>query len=202
MKVYLATAGEPGEYDFEVVGVFAKREDAKSFPLASRVEEWDVDEAPVSLRIRYTVTWDVDLMRAPTWKVESVPARGSVPALEQSPTSFATWDREKARALFDGQTALYWAARDRRAAELVASLGRVDVKVWYEPGDGKAALLTPLHSTKHAFMVPRDRVTDQAGLPRNAYLHGQWFTVKTCTFTEVDGFSVCSDPNTSALAEG
>jgi hypothetical protein len=198
VKVYLATAGQPGDYDYKVVGIFARREDADAFRLAERVEEWDVDEAPVPLRIRHTIAWDAELKHAPTWTSDTVPARGSVPEVEETGTSFACWDREQAREVFDRQQA----ARARRAADLVAGLDRVDVQVWYEPGNGTAVLLTPLHTTKELFKVDRDRITDQAGLPRGAYLHGKWFTVETCTVTEVDGFSVCEKPDISVLAKG
>ncbi|MGS2645871.1 hypothetical protein [Streptosporangium sp. G12] len=55
MKVYLATYGAYS--DFEVVRVFARREDAEAYELSDDVEEFEVEEGPVETRLWHTIRW-------------------------------------------------------------------------------------------------------------------------------------------------
>lgn len=55
MKVYLATKGEYSDYD--VVHVFAREEDADAYPLADRVEEYELHQGPVDCRYWHSLEW-------------------------------------------------------------------------------------------------------------------------------------------------
>ncbi|MER6575807.1 hypothetical protein [Nonomuraea sp. NPDC001023] len=192
MKVYLATSGPPGEYGYQVLGAFTRRKDAQAFKLADRVEPFELWDGPVEVRDRHVITWFDSVIHGP--KRSSY--QQAYTADEDSETShgwrtvFETFDRDRADARFSE----WQAAHEQRAAAFVASLDRIDVQVWYEPGDGNTLVRTPLHLPEVALRVPRDLITDQAGLPRGATLHGQWFTVETLTLDHVDGFAVCRHP--------
>lgn len=202
MKVYLATSGYPGEYGYQLLHAFMNMSDAEAYELADGVLEMDVHQGPVEVRPRYVVAWVKDHNQSPTLQTyaASFDDRPDEDDTSGFMVRFKTWDKDRAKAKHDEQFAVFVAERERRAAEACAPTGRFDVQVWYEQHDGTAVLRTPLHTTKEHFEVPRDRITDQAGLPRGETIHGRWFSVQTCTFTEVDGFSVCAAPNTGALA--
>jgi hypothetical protein len=55
VKVYLATAGEYSDY--RVLHVFARREDAESYPLGEDVEEREVRDGPVEVRMWHELRW-------------------------------------------------------------------------------------------------------------------------------------------------
>ena len=205
MKVYVATSGEPGEYDYEVLRVFAHREHAEAYELGTRVLEFEVDEQPLDVKPRHVVTWDTGMDRPPSISHYEAAVDGREDTLEYSdeaPYAQAeTWDPLRAKALFEQRQREYETFQDEVASELLGRLGSIYVQVWYEPGDGKAILLTPLHSTDDRFGVPRDLITDQAGMPRGATLHGKWFTVEKLTRRAVEGFEpVARPPADVALA--
>lgn len=202
MKVYLATTGEPGEYDYEVLRAFAHREHAEAYELANRVIELDIDENPLPVRPRHVVTWDSGLERPPsiTYYDAGFDGRPDSEEYDGALVQAETWDSHKAKALFDERQVLYEAQRDLDAADLLEQLHNIYVQVWYEPGDGNAIMLTPLHTTEDHFRVPRDLITEQAGLPNGATLHGRWFEVETLTYKTVDGFSAADRPRKEQLA--
>ncbi|MET8985861.1 hypothetical protein ABZW49_10470 [Nonomuraea wenchangensis] len=198
MKVYVATSGEPGEYGYKVVGVFTRKANAKAFELADRVLPMQLWDGPAEVRDRYVVTWFDSLFHGPEMSSYRRVYTGDDDTLETHGwrTVFETFDPDRAAAKLEE----WRAAHEQRAADFAASLDRIDVQVWYEPGDGYAMVRTPLHLPENALRVPRDLITDQAGLPRGATLHAKWFTVETLTLHGVDGFSVCRDPK-GRLAE-
>lgn len=203
MKVYVATRGEPGEYDYEVLRAFAHREHAEAYELADRVIELDIDEQPLQVRQRHVVTWDYSRERPPSiaFYDAGFDDRPDSEEHDDGPLIQAeTWDPFKAKALFEQRQREYETSRDELAADLVERLYGIFVQVWYEPGDGDAILLTPLHTTEHHFGVPRDLITEQAGLPKGATLHGKWFMVATLTYRTVDGFKVADRPRKDQLA--
>lgn len=57
-KVYLATHGDYDDY--RVCHVFARREDAESYPLGDDVEEFEVHAGPVEVRRWYRIVWHAD----------------------------------------------------------------------------------------------------------------------------------------------
>lgn len=198
MKVYVATSGPPGEYGYEIVGVFTDKADAAAFELGDRVVEFPLREGPAEVRDRHVVEWFDAVDRAPK--------RSSYRAVfDDAPdrevdhgwrTVFETWDDSRASA----KTAALDAAHIARAERHVAALERIDVMVWYEPGDGRALLFTPLHAAENALPVSRETITAQAGLPEDATLHGRWFSVQMLRLDHADGFAVCTDPDHGALA--
>jgi hypothetical protein len=205
MKVYVATSGDPGEYDYEVLRVFAHREHAKAYELGTRVLEFEVDEEPLDVKTRHVVTWDTGMDRPPSISHYTAAVDGREDTLEYSTEApyeqAETWDPLHAKVLFGLRRREYEAFQDEIAAELLGRLGRIFVQVWYEPGDGKAILLTPLHSTQDHFGVPRDSITDEAGMPRGETLHGKWFTVEKLTRRKAEGFqAVARPPGDVALA--
>jgi hypothetical protein len=163
------------------------------------VMPFDVRDAPADVRDRYVLTWFDSLFHAPERTSYRELYEGDAVDLTEVRgwrTTFGTFDLGRAQAKF-----YEWRdAHERRAAEFVASLDRIDVQVWYEPGDGYALIRTPLHLAESALRVSRDLITDQAGMPRGATLHGQWFTVDTLTLDHIDGFTVCRDPDKDGLA--
>ncbi|MGW4422544.1 DUF7336 domain-containing protein [Streptosporangium sp. NPDC004631] len=58
MKVYLATHGSHS--DFEVLRVFANREDAEAYELADNVDEFEVGDKPVETRPWHSISWYPD----------------------------------------------------------------------------------------------------------------------------------------------
>lgn len=204
VKVYVAARGEPGEYDYEVLRAFAHREDAEAFELTDHIVELDLDEGPLEVRPRHVVTWDYALDRPPSISVYDAGFDGRPDSEEHHDASSLvqaeTWDQAKARALFEAKQAEFEARRDELAAALLERLYTIYVQVWYEPGDGTAVLLTPLHATDDHFAVPRDLITEQAGMPNGATLHGKWFEVRALTYKTVDGFSTCAKPHKESLA--
>ena len=58
MKVYLATSGEYSDY--QIVHVFARREDAEAYQGAERVEEFEVRDGPVEMRTWNTLMWHAE----------------------------------------------------------------------------------------------------------------------------------------------
>jgi hypothetical protein len=55
VKVYVATSGEYS--DFRIRQVFARREDAESYPLGDDVMEFEVHEGPAEARTWHTLYW-------------------------------------------------------------------------------------------------------------------------------------------------
>ncbi|MER7361906.1 hypothetical protein [Nonomuraea wenchangensis] len=208
MKVYIAVSTYES-YDYEaghqVLRVFARREDAEAYDLADNVLEFDVEEKPLEVRPRYVVTWDHAQEQPPSITSYEAAVDGREDTREHAETGSyvqeETWDEARAKALFEQKQREYEEHRDGVAASELARRGTLCVQVWYEPGDGNAILLTPLHTTEHHFGVPRDLITDQAGLPRGATLHGKWFEVETLTYKTVDGFSVAGKPYKEGLAK-
>ncbi|HEY9370029.1 hypothetical protein [Streptomyces sp.] len=201
MKVYASISNyESYDYDggYEVIGVFAREADAQACELGDRVLAFDVREGPANVRDRHVVTLFDSLFRGPERTSHRRIDTGDGDTLQEHGwrAVFETFDAGRA----DAKMVEWQAEHERRAAEFVASLDRIDVKVWYEPGDGYAMVLTPLHLPENALRVPRDLITDQAGLPRGATLHAKWFSVETLTLHQVDGFSACQDPQ-ERLAE-
>ncbi|TYB69713.1 hypothetical protein FXF51_06005 [Nonomuraea sp. PA05] len=201
MKVYAAISNyDSYDYDggYEVVGVFADRVDAEQCELADGVLAFDVLDGPAYVRDRHVVTLYDSLFRGPERTSYRRIDTGNGDTLEEHGwrAVFETFDSGRA----DAKMAEWQAEHKRRAAEFVASLDRIDVKVWYEPGDGYALVLTPLHLPERALRVSRDLITDQAGMPRGATLHAQWFTVDTLTLDHIDGFKVCRAPAKDGLA--
>lgn len=58
VKVYLATSGEYSDY--RIQHVFARREDAEAYPLGDDVEERQVHDGPVEVRLWHVITWRAD----------------------------------------------------------------------------------------------------------------------------------------------
>ena len=58
MIIYLATAGEYSDY--QVCRAFAKREDAESYALGDRVEEFEIHDGPVEVRPWHMLNWRAD----------------------------------------------------------------------------------------------------------------------------------------------
>ncbi len=78
MKVYLATSGEYSTYRVE--RVFARKEDAEAYELASDVEEFELAEGPAEVRQWHSIQWD-------TW----IPDRGASDSHAENPN----WYSEK-----------------------------------------------------------------------------------------------------------
>jgi hypothetical protein len=56
VKVYVVTSGEYSDY--QIRHVFARREDAESYPLGDAVKEMEVHEGPVETRPWHALTWN------------------------------------------------------------------------------------------------------------------------------------------------
>ena len=57
-KVYLATSGEYSDY--RVQHVFARREDAEAYELATGVEEYELQGGPVEVRVWHILWWNAE----------------------------------------------------------------------------------------------------------------------------------------------
>ena len=55
-KIYLATSGEYSDY--RVQHVFSRREDAEAYELGDGVEERELQEGPVEVRVWHMLFWD------------------------------------------------------------------------------------------------------------------------------------------------
>lgn len=208
MKVYLTASDEPGEYGYENLRIFTRREDAEAYELAAHIAEFDLTEGPVEVRTWHTIRWHLGEHQEPQERTERRDFYGNTtvvhtvregPALRPTAIVVGAWDLQAARDAFADERARYVAMRDQLTAEYTAGLGRIEVQVWYEV-DGRAVLKTPVHTAADHFTVPRERITEQAGLAPGATLHGGWFTVETLTFTDAQGFAVCAPPAAPKLA--
>ncbi|MFI6510095.1 hypothetical protein ACIBCT_21025 [Streptosporangium sp. NPDC050855] len=208
MKVYLAASDEPGEYNYENLRIFTRREDAEAYELAAHIAEFELTEGPVEVQTWHTIRWHLGEHQEPQERTERRDFDGNTstfrstwegPALRPTAIVVGAWDLQAARDAFADERAQYMAMRDGLAAKYTAGLDRIEVQVWYEVG-GRAVLKTPVHTTADHFTVPRERITEQAGLAPDATLHGQWFTVETLTFTDAQGFAVCAPPVAPKLA--
>lgn len=186
-KVYLATRGTPGEYDYAVLRVFTRKADADRYELAADVEEFDLTTGPVEARDFHVLRWDGQLDHDPLYTAERRDPDDR--AVSGGTISVGAWSHAEAYAAFSKARADYDALRQQMADERLAGLDRVDVKVWYEHGHW-AVLTTPIHGTGDHFQVPRRRIAEQAGLSADESLHGRWFTVETLTWLTADGFKV------------
>ncbi|MFI7448109.1 hypothetical protein ACIBQX_11475 [Nonomuraea sp. NPDC049714] len=207
MKAYVATSGDPGDYWYSIRQVFSTREAAEAYEHGDNVEEFELLDAPPEVRDWHTITRTLGKDRElqhHSGREDFVgdPDRISVTVENNAhgPHQLIVegWDLEKVQAAAEDEYVKFLAERDERAAEVVAGLDRIDVRVWYE-ADGRTVLETPIHSTADHFSVPHDMVCGQAGVDPSQSLHGRWFTVQRLTYTEADGFSVCENPNRDTL---
>jgi hypothetical protein len=210
MKVYVATSGEPGDHWYGIEQVFRTREAAEAYERGDDVEEFELLDAPPEVRDWHTITRTLGkdcalVHRSDRSDFVGNPDRISVTVENNAYGPYKLivggWDLEKVQAAAETEYVKFLAERDEQAAEIVAGLDRIDVRVWYE-ADGLTVLETPIHRTTDHFSVPHDLVCEQAGVDPSKSLHGRWFTVQRLTFTEADGFSVCEDPNRDALTSG
>jgi hypothetical protein len=201
VKVYLALR-ESSEGS-SVLRVFSREKDARAYPLADTVEPVDVDEAPIDVRMYHELRWDLREDREPSvrshWMEYSDRFAETThvlsPPLSSDPGWLAVqgWDLDDVHRLYGERRGLYLAARRRAAAELVAALDRIDVRVVTDY-QGRTELLTPLHPQGSRLRVDRARIVEQAGVD-DWELSSRWFTVETLTFDQADGFSSCEQPN-------
>jgi hypothetical protein len=59
VKVWIATSGEYDDY--AIRHVFARREDAAAYQLGDAVEEMEVHDGPVEVRMWHTLTWNTKI---------------------------------------------------------------------------------------------------------------------------------------------
>jgi hypothetical protein len=129
LKVYLATSGEYS--DFRVVHVFARKEDAASYPLADDHEEYEVAEGPIEVRHWHRLAWwpdlpdsgsDAEYPNPATWSQSRdfdghpnhVEHAWKEPAGRAGRRSLVIegWDLERIRKVYSEQRAQYTARQD------------------------------------------------------------------------------------------
>jgi hypothetical protein len=59
VKVWIATSGEYDDY--AIRHVFAHREDAEAYQLRDAVEEHELHDGPIVVRLWHTLTWNVNI---------------------------------------------------------------------------------------------------------------------------------------------